>query len=397
MSQLIKYVSGIDIAKDKFDVCLMSVDDALCHKIKGTRHFPNTPAGFKDFLAWSGKHCREPGPMNTVMEASGVYHERLALFLTEKKLTVSIILPTKARRYMQALGLKSKNDTIDAKGIALMGIQLKLDPWTPAQKFYWELRLLTRHYQSTQETRTCYLNQLHALDYSAYASKEVKKQLEKTVALFDKQLEEAKGHIAQKIESHTEAARKVAHITKINGINVLTIATLLAETGGFALFSSAAQLVSYAGYDVVENQSGLKAGKTRISKKGNSHIRRALHMPALTAIRCDEPAFVNLYQRVYDRTKIKMKAYVAVQKKLLTTIYALWKNDTEYQSGYSVKNKIKKVVDSGNEELRPSLPLVSKRNISAGKKKIVPPEGSTTQDKLQYNESPEAFFPLTQT
>ena len=50
-------------------------------------------------------------------------------------------------------------------------------------------------------------------------------------------------------------------------------------------FANQRQLVSYAagppgGYDVVENQSGNRSGKTRISKKGNSRIRRILHLPA---------------------------------------------------------------------------------------------------------------------
>jgi hypothetical protein len=32
-----------------------------------------------------------------------------------------------------------------------------------------------------------------------------------------------------------------------------------------------------------------------------------------------------------------MKSYVAVQKKLLTTIYAIWKNDTEFDPQYNIK------------------------------------------------------------
>lgn len=65
----------------------------------------------------------------------------------------------------------------------------------------------------------------------------------------------------------------------------MSVVTVIAETNGFALIKNQRQLVSYAGYDVVENQSGKRAGKTKISKKGNSHIRRILHMPALNAVR----------------------------------------------------------------------------------------------------------------
>jgi transposase len=95
-----------------------------------------------------------------------------------------------------------------------------------------------------------------------------------------------------------------------------------------------ASLVSYAGYDVVENQSGRHTGRTKISKKGNSRIRRILHMPALCAVRDDQPQFKKLFERVYDRTKIKMKGYVAVQRKLLEMIYYLWKKNERYDPSF---------------------------------------------------------------
>ena len=98
------------------------------------------------------------------------------------------------------------------------------------------------------------------------------------------------------------------------------MATILAETNGFKLFTSRAQVVSYAGYDVVERQSGSSIkGKTRISKKGNSHIRRALHFPAITIVK-HEPQFKQLYDRILERSHIKMKSYTAVQRKILLLI-----------------------------------------------------------------------------
>jgi transposase len=57
--------------------------------------------------------------------------------------------------------------------------------------------------------------------------------------------------------------------------------------------------------DVIENQSGNHVGKTRISKKGNSRIRRILHMPAFGVVTYKEPIFLNLYTRVYTKTKLK--------------------------------------------------------------------------------------------
>lgn len=83
----------------------------------------------------------------------------------------------------------------------------------------------------------------------------------------------------------------------MKGVGIMTVATLLAETNGFLLFKNAPQLVSYCGYDVIENQSGKHKGKTRISKKGNRHIRRILHMPAFNVIRYKVATFAQLFER----------------------------------------------------------------------------------------------------
>ena len=51
------------------------------------------------------------------MEATGVYHEKLAISLTEQGKEVVVVLPDKVRRYMQSLGIKTKNDRVDARGL----------------------------------------------------------------------------------------------------------------------------------------------------------------------------------------------------------------------------------------------------------------------------------------
>lgn len=386
MEKLIKYSIGVDGAKDKFDVCLMSVDYTLSSKVKASKKFSNSLSGFKEFLSWAKKHCKEEVPVQILMEATGVYHEKLAIWLTGQKMDVFVVLPNKARKYMQALGLKTKNDTVDARGLAMMCIQHRFEVWKPIGKYNYELRLLTRHYQSTQELKTVFSNQLHALEHSGYTSKEVSKQLKKTIQLFEKQVKAIKKNIIEHIESNEEVKRKVGHICLIKGVDILTVATIVAETNGFELFHNQSQLVSYAGYDVVENQSGKHVGKTRISKKGNSRIRRILHMSALNVVRYKEIPFQRLQERVFEKTKIKMKGYVAVQKKLLLVMYTLWKNDQPYNKEHEGK------LISGNDEQKLLFPF-----FSAGEsEKVVPQQSSTTQDELRYNESQEVLFPLIQ-
>ena len=123
-------------------------------------------------------------------------------------------------------------------------------------------------------------------------------------------------------------------ISTIKGIGMISIAVIIAETNGFALFNNSSQLISYAGYDIIESQSGKRTGKTKISKKGNSQIRRALHMPAFVAVTHQVSVLYHLYQRTLAKHGIKMKSYVAVQKKLLILVYTLWKNNAPFDPDY---------------------------------------------------------------
>jgi transposase len=134
-------------------------------------------------------------------------------------------------------------------------------------------------------------------------------------------------------------------------MGTLSFAVIAAETNGFALFDNAASLVKYAGYDVIENESGKHTGKTKISKRGNSRIRRILYMPALCAVRDDQPQFKKLFERVYDKTKIKMKGYVAVQKKLLVMMYYLWKKGEQYKPLFLTKKVAPALPGATHDEL----------------------------------------------
>ena len=129
-------------------------------------------------------------------------------------------------------------------------------------------------------------------------------------------------------------------ISSISGLGPLTVATILAETNGFNLIRNKAQLTSYAGFDVKEKQSGTSVNaKARISKRGNKYLRKALYMPSLSAIR-HEGRFKNLFIRLVSKHGIKMKALVAVQRKLLELTYIIYKTRTPYDSNHHHQHKM---------------------------------------------------------
>ncbi len=332
----LKYSVGLDVSSKKINACISVIDEKQKVVCKSSTEICNTLKGFAVLEDWIFKHKKEPIPVVICMEATGIYHENCAYYLYEKGFAVSIILPNKAKKYMEAIGLKSKNDSIDAKGLAQMGAEQCLELWQPMGTFFYELRLLTRQHQNVTELKTVLKNQLDALSYAMHHLDSVTNQLEQTIILFETQLKELNREIKAHLKSEKEVFDKVENILKMKGLGVLTLSTVLAETNGFTLFKNYKQLVSYAGYDVVEAQSGTREGKTKISKRGNSRIRRALHMPSLVVIQCQVKPFKDLFDRTYEKHGIKMKSYVAVQKKLLTMIYHLWNKNEAYDSDYGV-------------------------------------------------------------
>ncbi|MEI9946621.1 MAG: IS110 family transposase [Chitinophagaceae bacterium] len=164
-------------------------------------------------------------------------------------------------------------------------------------------------------------------------------------------------------------------ICSIPGVGLLTAVTVLAETNGFDLIRNKKQLTSYAGLDVREKQSGTSVkGKPKISKKGNRYLRKAMHFPALTAIRHDE-RFKAIFARMVAKHGIKMKAAVAIQRKLLEMIFTIYKSKIAYDKEY-----FKKL------ESRPK-PLSKQAGLSRLKNKNI-------KYPLVFNTESSAFCPL---
>ena len=373
--EYLKYGIGIDMAMKKFDVCFSVIDTAQKVTVKASSSFTNNAKGFTDLLKWAKKHAKLDLPKVFLAEATGVYYEQLAWFLYLQDLPISIVLPNKAKKYKEALGLKSKNDKIDAQGLSRMACEQSHQRWNPLSKNIYTLRLITRRIEGINHQLTMSKNQLHALAYGMFRDAGVEKMLKKDISLFEAQIASLKKRVESIIKDDLLLKAKFDKITTIKGLGIQAAAVIVSELNGFVLIENQAQLVSYSGYDVIENQSGKHSGKTKISKKGNSHVRRVLYFPALNVVRYKQKPFIQLYERVFERTAIKMKGYTAVQKKLLITVYALWKNDETFDANKAEK----KDVTFREEELAPSFSSTSEKS-SMHDKKLAPDLSRAKQD-----------------
>jgi transposase len=119
-------------------------------------------------------------------------------------------------------------------------------------------------------------------------------------------------------------------LVTIPGIAQTSALRILAELVMISSHLEVRQWVAYAGLDPREYSSGTSVHKkVRISKAGNRHLRRALYMPALVAVRHD-PHLRGFYQHLLANGKLKMQALVAVERKLLHAIYGMFKHQQAY-------------------------------------------------------------------
>ena len=122
------------------------------------------------------------------------------------------------------------------------------------------------------------------------------------------------------------AEPELAQLTSIAGIGLPTATIVVAETSGLALIEKERQLASYAGLDVVQRPSGLATHATRLSKRGNTRLRTALYLPALSSLR-HSPRQIAFYARLRTRHPSGKPGVMAILRNLLVLCYALWKND----------------------------------------------------------------------
>ncbi len=339
MEEINKQCAGIDCSKKDFAVTVSVSDRYQEVQHLSSRTFCNSDIGFKAFNKWVGKHYKKSIPMLFVMEATGVYHERLAHFLSSLGCQVSIVVPKRAKDFSKTLKVKKITDKIASQYLAIMGLEKKLDVWSPPHREYAELKHLTREKEQIQNQITMLKNYMEAEKSAYLVHKESLQRFNQTINLLKKQKAEILKQIQTLIASNKELQSKVEKVTSIPGVGILTAATIIGETNGFSLVQNKRQLVSYAGYDVMNQESGTSVKtKSRISKRGNKHIRKAMHMPALTSITHSDNSKAT-FIRIVSKTGIKMKGVVAVQRKLLVMIYTLWKNDAIYDPNYETKKE----------------------------------------------------------
>jgi transposase len=313
---------GMDISKATFDVALFRDDSYQLG------HFANNPSGFKKLVNWLKK--RKATDCHVCLEATGRYGQELALFLPEQGYLVRVLNPARIKAYAESQLKRNKTDTEDAKIIAHFCATQSPSLWTPPAPVTLELQSLVRRLDNLKSMRTQESNRRQA----GLASDAVQANIEAHLAYFDEQIKAIENHIKELIDNHPDLRRQRDLLVSIKGISDITAAKFLAEVPDIQQFDSAAHLAAYAGLTPQRKSSGTSVrGKGHLSKMGNSRLRTAFYMPAISAMKWN-PIVIPMVNRLQKPGKLPKVILGAVMRKLIHLAYGVLKSGEPFDPNF---------------------------------------------------------------
>jgi transposase len=249
-----------------------------------------------------------------VFEATGGYERRAVKALSEAGLAVSVVNPTRVRRFAEALGILAKTDKIDAGVIAHYASVVR--PAANGRQTPLEERLAACVERRRQLLVMLVAEKNRLATCPACLQESLQAHIDWLEAHLTQLEAEIQGYIRQKAEWRFQAEI----IDSVPGVGEVTAATLVAELPELGRLNRQ-QIAALVGVAPFNKDSGPKQRKRRICG-GRSGIRRTLYMATLSAIR-HNPLIRAFYAKLLQRGKEKKVALVACMRKLLVIINAM--------------------------------------------------------------------------
>jgi transposase len=319
---------GIDVSQHTLDACLLPPDGGKPR----FGVFANDPAGHAALRAWADGPAAGV-PLGFCLESTGAYGEALAQALADAGRHVSVVNPARVKYAGLMRGQGNKTDRADAKLIAEYAVRERPPAWQPPPPETRELQALVRRRDDLRALAAGEKGRLAAPGLSRAARQSIRR----TVAFLEREADRLQRQ-ADALIAATAALRADRELLEsIPGVGAVTAQAILAELPEPARFASAQQAAAYAGLAPREYGSGTSVRRrTRLSKAGNARLRKALYLPALTAIRFN-PLLKGFFERLVAAGKARMAAVGACMRKLLMIAYGVLKNRTPFNPSWASK------------------------------------------------------------
>lgn len=296
MTVTIAQTVGVDISKLTLDVYL--------HPQATARQFPNTAVGIKALLAW----LSQTSVHRVIFEPTGAYHHRLERQLGDVGIPMVKVNPLQARRFAEAIGQRAKTDAVDAVMLARFGALDALQTRPVVSQTISDMKELLVARRGLVKDRVAAANRNHVLRSPLLRrlADQRLRQVERQIAAIDVALRAL-------CRADAELKARLDILVSIPAIGEATALTMLIEMPELGTMDNKC-VASLAGLAPIARDSGQHSGK-RFIRAGRAHLRQALYMPALVAIRFNADMKAK-YQAMRAAGKPPKVAITAVMRKL---------------------------------------------------------------------------------
>ena len=318
-----RFCAGIDVSAKKLDAAWRG------SKRQGEQvTFENASSGHGELVRHLKK--RAGGKViRVVIESTGVYGIDLALALDRAGFEVMVANPRASANFAKATMQRSKTDRLDCVMLLEFAEQMTFKRWQAPSAVQLQIRGISRRVHALMSAIRDEKNRMHAAN-QVDGTEIVKRSMRATIKALEKQVQELRAAALRLIQSDAVLARRNELLLTVKGIGQISAIAILAELAILPTDMTDRQWVAHAGLDPRECESGTSLRlPPRISKRGNKYLRSALYLPARVACRF-EPGVASYAARLRERGKKPLQIHVAVMRKLLHSIHAMFTNDQDF-------------------------------------------------------------------
>jgi transposase len=304
-------VIGIDVAKDRLDVCVRPSGESFV--------VMRNSAGIEDLA----ERLKKIAPRVVAIEATGGFETVVAAGLAAAGVPLLIVNPAQVRAFAQALGKRAKTDPIDAAVIAHFVEATKAQPRPlPDETTRLLADLVTRRRQIIDMI----------IAEGQRDRRLANKRLKNSIARLRKALEKELAEIDRELDDHVRGspawAAKEDLLASVPGVGPIIARTLIAELPELGTLDRR-KIAALVGLAPWTRQSGQWRGKSFIGG-GRKTVRTALFMAAMVAAR-HNPVLKTFRDKLVAAGKPKLVAIIAVARKLLTILNAILRDNQQWQ------------------------------------------------------------------
>jgi len=303
MSDSIPQSVGVDISKDTLDVHL--------HPAGLARRFSNTPKGCRVLIGWLAQITIA----RVAFEPTGAYHHGFERQLTEAGLPLCKVNPRQARRFAEAIGRQAKTDAVDAAMLARLAALLEPPVRPVISAALDEMKELHVARRALVKDRTAAMNRDHTR-----RSALLKRQATQRLAQIERQISAIDAALRALLAADPALKSRFDILVSIPGVAETTALIMLVEMPELGTLEHRC-VASLAGLAPIARDSGQHRGK-RFIRGGRAHLRQAIYMPALVAVRFNANLKAK-YESLRAAGKAPKVALTAIMRKLLILANAL--------------------------------------------------------------------------